>query len=186
MIKTPASEPAPDVQRRGLLRAVAGIGIAGTGFLSSRARAAELKLGQLAPPIVLHTLDGRDLATRDLMGKVVIATFWATWCAPCVEELPLLSAFAAQHAAQGLQVLGFSLDDAQNLPKVRTVAASLSFPVGLLGSPWVPAYGRNWRLPVSFVIDRAGRLVDNGWNDDPPEWTAQRLKRVIDPLLATS
>jgi cytochrome c biogenesis protein CcmG/thiol:disulfide interchange protein DsbE len=186
MIKTPASEPVRDVQRRELLRAVAGLGIAGTGALSSRAHAADLKVGQLAPPLVLHTLDGRELATRELMGKVVIATFWATWCAPCVEELPLLSAYAAQHAAQGLQVLGFSLDDAQNLPKVRAVAASLSFPVGLLGSPWVPVYGRIWRLPVSFVIDRAGRLVDNGWNDDPPEWTAQRLKRVVDPLLATS
>jgi hypothetical protein len=91
-----------------------------------------------------------------------------------------------QHASQGLQVLGFSLDDAANLPKVRAVAASLSFPVGLLGSPWVPVYGRIWRLPVSFVIDRGGRLADNGWDDDPPTWTAQRLHSVVDPLLARS
>ena len=180
------SEPAPDSRRRALLRAAVGLVIAGAGGLSARAHAAELKLGQPAPPLVLHTLDGRDIATHDLLGKVVIATFWATWCVPCREELPLLSAYAAQHSAQGLQVLGFSLDEAGSLPKVRTVAASLSFPVGLLGSPWVPVYGRIWRLPVSFVIDRAGHLVDNGWDDDPPEWTAQRLQRVVDPLLAFS
>ncbi|MEO6973366.1 MAG: TlpA disulfide reductase family protein [Rhodoferax sp.] len=179
-------EPTPDPQRRALLRGALGLGIAGAGGLSARARAAELKLGQPAPPLVLHTLDGRDIATHELLGQVVIATFWATWCVPCREELPLLSAYAAQHATQGLQVLGFSLDEPQELPKVRAVAANLSFPVGLLGSPWVPAYGRIWRLPVSFVIDRGGRLVDNGWNADPPEWTVQRLQRVVDPLLARS
>ncbi|MDR3451606.1 MAG: TlpA disulfide reductase family protein [Rhodoferax sp.] len=179
------SEPVPDLQRRALLRGAVGLGIAGAGGLcASRARAADLKVGQPAPHLVLHTLDGRSIATRDLLGQVVIATFWATWCVPCREELPLLSAYAARHAPQGLQVLGFSLDEAQNLPKVRTVAASLSFPVGLLESPWVPAYGRIWRLPVSFVIDRAGRLADNGWDADPPEWTAQRLQQVVDPLLA--
>lgn len=177
-------ERAPDPSRRCLLRGAVGLGIAGLSGLSTRVRAAELRLWQPAPPLVLHTLDGGSIATRDLLGKVVIATFWATWCVPCREELPLLSAYAAQHAAQGLQVLGFSLDEAGNLPKVRTVAASLSFPVGLVGSPWVPVYGRIWRLPVSFVIDRAGRLVDNGWDDNPPAWTAQRLQRVVDPLLA--
>lgn len=170
--------------RRALLRAAFGLGIAGAAGLATRAHAADLKLGQPAPPLVLHTLDGRSIATRDLLGQVVIATFWATWCVPCREELPLLSAYAAQHASQGLQVLGFSLDDPANLPKVRTVAATLSFPVGLLGSPWVPVYGRIWKLPVSFVIDRAGRLADNGWDDDPPTWTAQRLHSVVDPLLA--
>jgi peroxiredoxin len=149
------------------------------------AHADELKLGRPAPPLVLHTLDGRSIATADLHGQVVIATFWATWCAPCREELPLLSAYAARHAAHGLQVLGFSLDGADSLNRVRAVAATLSFPVGLLPSPWVPVYGRIWRLPVSFVIDRAGRLADNGWNDDPPEMTAERLRRVVDPLLAS-
>jgi len=184
---THRSDLPPDARRRALLRGAVGLGIVGAGSLcASRARANDLKTGQPAPPLVLHTLDGRSIATRDLLGQVVIATFWATWCVPCREELPLLSAYAARHAPQGLQVLGFSLDETQNLPKVRTVAAGLSFPVGLLESPWVPAYGRIWRLPVSFVIDRAGRLVDNGWDADPPEWTAQRLQRVVDPLLARS
>jgi thiol-disulfide isomerase/thioredoxin len=132
---------------------------------------------------VLHTLDGRSIATRDLIGQVVIATFWATWCDPCREELPLLSAYASLHAQQGLQVLGFSLDGPEDLPKVHKVAARLSFPVGLLGSPWAGAYGRIWRIPVSFVIDRAGRLADNGWDDAQPVWTRERLQRIVDPLL---
>jgi cytochrome c biogenesis protein CcmG, thiol:disulfide interchange protein DsbE len=178
------SEPSPDPQRRALLRGAVGLGIAAAGGLLARlAWANELKVGQPAPPLVLHTLDGHSIATRDLVGQVVIATFWATWCDPCREELPLLSTYADHHAQQGLRVLGFSLDGPEDLPKVRDVAASLSFPVGLLGSPWAGDYGRIWHIPVSFVIDRAGRLADNGWDDANPVWTKERLQRVVNPLL---
>ncbi|MBV8124824.1 MAG: TlpA family protein disulfide reductase [Burkholderiaceae bacterium] len=152
----------------------------------SQAGAGRLQLGQAAPPLVLHTLDGRSIATHDLLGKIAVVTFWATWCPHCVEELPLLSRYAAQHAAQGLEVLAFSLDSPDDLPEVRRRSAPLSFPTGLLGSAWAGGYGRIWRLPVSFVIDRAGRLVDNGWDDKQPVWTSERLKRVLDPLLQTS
>ena len=147
------------------------------------ARANGLAVGQPAPPITLTTLDGQHIASAGLRGKVVIVTFWATWCKPCREELPLLSRYARQHAAQGLVVLGFSLDSPDELAQVRAVASSLSFPVGLLGDPHVPGYGRIWRLPVSFVIDRAGTLVDNGWKDSQPEWTSGRLQQIVAPLL---
>ena len=172
------------MQRRSILRGAFGLGIAAAGgLLPGVACAKELEAGQPAPPLVLHTLDGQNIATRDLLGHVVIATFWATWCDPCREELPLLSAYAAKHAQQGLHVLGFSLDGPEDLPKVKQVAATLSFPVGLLGSPWAGDYGRIWRIPVSFVIDRKGRLADNGWADAKPAWTKERLQQVVDPLL---
>ena len=171
-------------QRRTLLKAGAGLALASAAAMTALpARANDLKLGQPAPPLTLNTLDGRSIATRDLKGQVVIATFWATWCAPCREELPLLSAFAERHAAQGLQVLGFSLDGPDKLPKVRTVAADLSFPCGLVGSPWVGGYGRIWRLPVSFVIDREGRLAYNGWDEEDPVWNKDQLQRIVEPLL---
>ncbi|MHB1271349.1 MAG: TlpA disulfide reductase family protein [Rhodanobacter sp.] len=147
------------------------------------AHANDLVVGQPAPPITLTTLDGQQIATRDLRGKVVIVTFWATWCEPCREELPLLSRYARQHVKDGLVILGFSLDTPDELDKVRAVSRTLDFPVGLLGDPHVPGYGRIWRLPVSFTIDRHGRLVDDGWKDKHPEWTAARLQRIVTPLL---
>ncbi|MEO8999165.1 MAG: TlpA disulfide reductase family protein [Rhodanobacter sp.] len=147
------------------------------------AHANELVIGRMAPPITLSTLDGKQINLRDLHGKVVIVTFWATWCGPCREELPLLSRYAQKHAEQGLVVLGFSLDTPDQLDQVRAVANTLKFPVGLLGDPHVPGYGRIWHLPVSFTIDREGRLVDNGWKDDEPIWTLERLDRVVLPLL---
>ena len=96
----------------------------------------------------------------------------------------MLSTYASSHAQQGLRVLGFSLDGPEALPKVRVVASGLSFPVGLLGNPYVGGYGRIWRIPVSFVIDRAGRLAHNGWDDDEQPLTKEQLQRVVDPLLS--
>lgn len=149
----------------------------------SVAQANDLVVGKPAPPITLTSLDGKHVATLDLRGSVVIVTFWATWCVPCREELPLLSHCAQLHARDGLVVLGFSLDTPDSLAEVRKVARGMSFPVGLLGDPHVAGYGRIWHLPVNFTIDRNGLLVDNGWKDASPQWTAERLERIVTPLL---
>lgn len=147
---------------------------------------ADVSIGHPAPSLVLHTLDGKEIATEQLRGQVVILTFWATWCTPCRTELPVLSAYAATHASEGLQVLGFSLDGPENLAALRQIAKALSFPTGLLGSAWAGGYGRIWRLPVSFTVDRRGILVDNSWDDPDPAWTQQRLERLVTPLLRKS
>lgn len=168
-------------QRRNVLRAMLGAAAA----LALPARANELRVGQMAPPLVLTTLDGRKIATHDLLGQVVIITFWASYCEPCRDELPLLSAYAEANAARGLRVLGFALDGPDMLEDVKKVAGRLSFPVGLLGNPYAGGYGRIWRMPVSFVITRDGKLAHDGWLDKEPSWTAESLHRVVDPLLDT-
>jgi cytochrome c biogenesis protein CcmG, thiol:disulfide interchange protein DsbE len=174
----------PPRSRREWLRAAGAFALgAGLGGWLPAAHAARLEVGRPAPPLALHTLDGQSIATDDLHGQVVVLTFWATWCEPCRTELPLLSDYAARHADKGLTVLGFSLDAPDDLTAVRQVAASLSFPVGLLGSAYAGGYGRIWRLPVNFTIDRDGLLVDNGWDDGNPAWTAERLEQVITPRL---
>lgn len=175
--------PARQTRRRWLQSAAAVAGGAVLGGWRTPAHADSLAVGQPAPPLVLHSLDGRAIDTRDLRGQVVVLTFWATWCGPCHAELPLLSAYAKAHAGDGLAVLGFSLDGPDSLAEVRKMAAALSFPVGLLGSAYAGGYGRIWRIPVNFTIDRGGLLAANGWDDDSPAWTAERLERVVTPLL---
>lgn len=150
---------------------------------ASAAFANELRVGRPAPAITLDTLDGRHISLEGLRGKTVILTFWATWCGPCRDELPLLSRYAKQHARDNLVVLGFSLDTLDTLERVKEIASRLSFPTGLLGDPHVPGYGRIWRLPVSFIVDRKGLLVHDGWKDKQPELTRDRLEQVVTPLL---
>lgn len=173
--------------RREALKSVTAAGLCALGgLLARRARASDLKVGAAAPEATLVTLEGQRISTAQLLGDVVVLTFWATWCEPCHEELPLLSAYAAQHHDAGLRVLGFTLDGADKLSEVQSVARTLSFPVGLLERSSAPGYGRIWRLPVNFTIDRAGRLAEDGWKEKKPAWTAERLEQVVSPLLATA
>lgn len=173
--------------RRTVLQGACAWSVCGAGgWLSHDARADDLRVGGAAPVATLVTLDDRRVSTAQLLGDVVILTFWATWCAPCREELPLLSGYATEHREAGLEVLGFTLDTPEKLPEVKKIAESLSFPVGFLERSSAPGYGRIWRLPVSFTIDRAGRLVVNGWKEKNPSWTAERLEQVVTPLLAAA
>lgn len=154
--------------------------------LALPASADDLVVGRAAPPLTLHTLDGTEISTASLQSKVVILHFWATWCVPCREEMPLLSDYLARHADRGVKVLGFSLDNPGTLPEVRKFAATLNFPVGLLGSAWAGGYGRMWRLPVTFVIDRDGILRHDGWQDDQQPLTKESLERIVTPLLGAA
>ncbi len=179
-------EPRRFTRRTALQRACAWSVCGLTGWLAREARANDLKVGAAAPAATLVTLDGQSISTAQLRGDVIILTFWATWCAPCREELPLLSGYATRHREAGLRVLAFTLDTPDKLPEVKKIAESLSFPVGFLERSSAPGYGRIWRLPVSFTIDRAGRLVVDGWKEKSPSWTAERLEQVVTPLLATA
>lgn len=169
--------------RRDVLRGAAAAALTWAALRTLPAQANALHLGSAAPEATLTTLDGRTISTKDLRGHVVILTFWATWCTPCRDELPLLSRYAERHSAEGLRVLGFSLDSPDQIGDVRRVAQSLRFPVGLLSQSSAPGYGRIWRLPVNFTIDREGRLANNGWKEKKPAWTAERLDQIVTPLL---
>lgn len=177
----PCERSAPALSRRAFT--LGATALLATALRPRAAAGNALQVGAPAPPASLVTLDGVRLSTQELTGKVVLLTFWATWCAPCREELPLLSRYALAHRDE-LQVLGFSLDTPQELPQVRRIAATLAFPVGLFEQSSAPGYGRIWRLPVSFVIDRRGRLAMDGWKEKPPRLTAERLEALVTPLLA--
>ena len=181
----PSEEITSSWSRRAFLNGCATTLVA-AGLRPRTAHANDLRVGSRAPPATLVTLAGERVSTQQLLGRVVILTFWATWCEPCREELPLLSQYVLQHRAAGLEVLGFSLDREDQLPEVQRVARTLSFPVGFVDRSSTPGYGRIWRLPVSFVIDRAGVLVMDGWKEKGPSLTAARLAQVVTPLLRTT
>lgn len=116
-------------------------------------------VGQRRPDYTLGSADGALLSATDFDGKVVLVNFWATWCAPCREEMPMLMALRDEYAADGLEVVGVALDDVQ---RARDFAAELQveYPI-LVGSTDVMAlmalYGNvSGTLPYTVLIDRDG------------------------------
>ncbi|MFM8576493.1 MAG: redoxin family protein, partial [Limnohabitans sp.] len=75
---------------------------------------------------------GGELALARLRGRPLLVNFWATWCPPCVEELPMIEAFWREHAAKGIQVLALAVDQPSSVRRFLE-RQPLSFPVGLAG-----------------------------------------------------
>ena len=139
--------------------------------------------GKPAPPMELKFLDGTRFSLAEQTGKVVVINFWATWCAPCRAEMPALEAYYQKHRAEGLQMIAISMDDPKDEAKVREVIRSFAFAGAMAKDANIKAYGRIWRIPLTFVIDRRGILRKDGWYGDPGI-DLPMLDKTVTPLLA--
>ncbi len=144
--------------------------------------AAGPKEGQPAPRLIATSMDGRSFDTEALQGKVVVIGFWATWCSYCRQELADLDRFNRKHGGDGLVVISINVDDEKKLEEVRQLSAGFSFPVVAQKAAAFKDYGRIWRLPLTFVIDRQGILRRNGWESEPSV-SYQLLEEMLAPLL---
>ncbi len=149
---------------------------------STSGAAASLKAGQALPHFSATTLDGRNIDSNDLLGKVTIVHFWATWCPPCREEMPALEKYYEAHHGEGLEVVAVSVEDDADKAKVIEFAKSFSFPVAMQSASQVDGFGRIWGLPLSFLFDRKGVLRKGDWTGNQ-KMDASNLETFVDPLL---
>ncbi len=130
----------------------------------------------------LPDLDGRERRLAEWRGRVVVLNFWATWCPPCREEIPLFISLQKRHGARGLQFLGVALDRPE---EVRRYAAEIgmNYPTLLSGDntlELMQRYGnRGGSLPYSVVIDRDGRVVARKLG----AYRRVELESILSPLL---
>jgi peroxiredoxin len=153
------------------------------GALSFPTLAASPKDGQPAPQFDVKTLDGRTISSTALRGQVTLVHFWATWCPPCVEEMPALDKFYREHQQDGFEVVAISMDDAADESKVREFAKRFAFPVAMKAASNVDGFGRLWALPLSFLIDRKQVIRKTDWTG-PENIDATSLDKFVRPALA--
>ena len=153
-------------------------------LLSWCGRAFAAAEGQSAPALHAKLLDGTAVSLADDLGKVIVVNFWATWCAPCRDEMPALDAYYRAHRDEGLILVALSMDDPKDVAKVREMTKAYSFPVGLAQDADMKGYGRIWHLPLTFVVVRKGILRKDQWYGDPG-LNAQMLEHTVTPLLRT-
>ncbi len=176
----PTAPQAVDARRRIVLGAAAAIaGAAGVGFAWWRYQPHAMDVGAEGQfwTQQFDTLDQKPLAMGAFKGRPLVLNFWATWCPPCVEELPLLDAFYGQNSAKGWNVIGLAVDQAD---AVRTFLRKvpLQFPValaGLGGTSLSKSLGNlTGALPFTVVFDANGvvahRKMGLVTTDDLAKW----------------
>jgi cytochrome c biogenesis protein CcmG/thiol:disulfide interchange protein DsbE len=113
-----------------------------------------------APDFRLPAVDGSMVSMSDYTGKVVLVDFWATWCPPCQEMIPILSKLYTRYSEEGLVILGISLDR-DGLGELGTFVHENMIPYKIvMGDNRISnAFGGVSSIPTLYIVDRDGRLV---------------------------
>ena len=141
-----------------VLAAIAGSGLA----LKKQPAGLDMETQQALWNAEFDMPDGQILKMQNLQGRPLVINFWATWCAPCVEEMPLLDIFFRQNASKGWQMVGLAIDQPSRVRQYLSQNA-ISYPIGLAGMTGTEL-GRLLGnevggLPFTVVLDGKGSLI---------------------------
>jgi thiol-disulfide isomerase/thioredoxin len=135
------------------------VGIAAYRLLSHTGPGLDSATHPVAPDFSVTAIDGHKLALSDYGGKIVLLDFWATWCAPCRDEIPRFVQLQDKYGADGLQIIGISMDDSAEPVRQFSRDFHINYPVALGGAKLGELYGGVFGLPIAFLIDRNGRIL---------------------------
>ena len=171
---------------RNLLLLVAALVALAAGYYAAqwlRTPATDTTSGGRATEFSLPDLEGKRRSLKEWRGKVVVLNFWATWCPPCREEIPLFIGLQKQYGGNGLQFLGVAIDRREDVASYYA-RIGMNYPT-LIGDDEVieimRGYGnRMGSLPYSVVIDRDGQVVARKLG----AFRGPELESLLIPLLS--
>jgi len=145
-------------------------------------------VGDTAPNFTIKTLNGAEVSPRSFGGKLLVLNFWASWCGPCVQEMPSLVEFQKMFASQGVVVLGINVDRREDLYRHMVKRFQVSFETA-----WDPRqnvsyeYG-TYKFPETYLIDRNGKVVVKyaglpDVNGEWRPWTDPDIVKLVKSLL---
>lgn len=135
-----------------------------------------------APDFTLNTLDGKKVSLKDFKGKVVFLNFWATWCPPCVVEMPSIEALHKRFKDKGLVIA--AVDSEEDVQKVSKFIKKKGYTFlvlldsdGAVSSDTYRAIG----FPTTYLIDRRGMVI--GKAEGARAWDSEEIFRLIEEIL---
>ena len=166
---------------RFLLGGIALLLVAFVGVLAKSLNEHIVKEGDTAPSFSIRTDSGKMLGPANFPGKVLIVNFWASYCAPCVEEMPSLDVLQKRFATQGLVVLGVSIDTDANAYRQFLLRTPVHFETALETTDRINVDYGTLQIPETYIIDRSGLVVKKIVGKEM--WSDERVMEYVQSLL---
>jgi cytochrome c biogenesis protein CcmG, thiol:disulfide interchange protein DsbE len=138
-------------------------------------------VGDTAPGFTVKTDGGRQISRSDFGGRLLVLNFWATWCPPCVEEMPSLDELQKRLGPSGVVVLGVSVDKSEKAYRDFLQKANVSFQTARDPAADISAEYGTFKYPETYVIDRNGKVLQK--HIGAKNWTDEQLLNEIRALL---
>ena len=138
-------------------------------------------VGQPAPDFALKSLTGKNLRLSEFRGEVVMINFWATWCGPCRQEMPLLDELHRRYQKVGLRLIGVNIDDDQRSAIKMVRVLGISFPVLLDERKHVSRLYDVDAMPATLLIDRTGvvRYIHHGYRSGYEQSYVDEIRELL-------
>jgi cytochrome c biogenesis protein CcmG/thiol:disulfide interchange protein DsbE len=164
-----------------LLGLVLVLGVSLAWVVSGTLNDGIVRVGETAPNFKVTTESGRTITPENFGGKLLVLNFWASWCQPCVQEVPSLEVFSRQFGPEGVVVLGVSVDKNEKLYHQFLQQFPVTFQVARDPSWDIAANYGTFQLPETYIIDSSGKVVQKviaaqNWMN--PEFV-QSIKKML-------
>lgn len=138
-------------------------------------------VGEPAPDFALKSASGENLRLSEYRGDVVMINFWATWCGPCRQEMPLLDALYDRYQRVGFRLLGVNIDDDRQQAMQMVEELDVSFPVLFDAEKAVSKRYEVEAMPVTVLVDRSGtvRYVHHGYQPGYEQHYLDEIRELL-------
>ncbi|HXG50369.1 MAG TPA: TlpA disulfide reductase family protein [candidate division Zixibacteria bacterium] len=137
--------------------------------------------GAATPDFALVGVDGKKLSLKDFRGKTVFLNFWATWCAPCREEMPAMERLYQEFKDRKFVVLAVNVKDRKQEALAFIKELRLTYPVMFDPDAQVAALYGAWGLPTTYLIGPKGEGLARAWG--PADWYSPAARKLIREIL---